>query len=93
MVECADWKTVTEGCSAEDASTKAFEKMMEIRGKDLQVSPVIKTVCLSEVMEDFDLEQYMEYCSCSMIMSNAGYHESAKMLNNIVNSNNENIRN
>ena len=60
-----------------------FEDMMKLRGKDLQVSPIIETVCLSEVMEDFDLDQYTDFCSCSMIMSNAGYHESAKMLNNI----------
>jgi len=84
MVTCANWKTVKEGRSPEDAATKAFEDMMDLRGKDLEVSPIIETVCLSEVMEDFDLDQYTEFCSCSMIMSNAGYHESAKMLNNII---------
>ena len=84
IVSCANWRTVAEGKDAEDASTKAFEAMMKIKGKDLQVSAVIQTLCLSDIMEDFDLEQYVDICSCPKVMSNAGYHDSAKMLTEII---------
>ena len=84
MITCADWTTMAEGKDAEEASTKAFELMMKERCKDLQVSAVVQTLCLSDIMEDFDLEQYVEYCSCPRVMSNAGYHDSARMLTEIL---------
>tara|TARA_Y100000592_G_C5234653_1_gene205520 strand:- start:95 stop:373 length:279 start_codon:yes stop_codon:yes gene_type:complete len=84
VISCADWTTVAKGVTAEQASTKAFEQMTEIMGSDLKVSGVVETLCLSEIMEDFDTDQYVEYCSCSKIMSNAGFHESAKMLKQIL---------
>lgn len=84
IVSCAGWQTIVEGCDSEDASTKAFEQMIKIKGKDLEVSAVMQATSLTQIMEDFDLEQYSEYCSSSKVMSNAGYHESAKMLNKIL---------
>jgi len=84
IISCADWTTVAKGVTAEEASTKAFEQMTEARGGKLKVSGIMETLCLSEIMEDFDVEQYVEYCSCAKVMSNAGFHDSAKMLTEIL---------
>lgn len=91
IISCADWSTVVTGASAEDACTKAFESMLRTKGKDLEVSSIMKSTCITDISQDFDLDQYTELVSCSRVLSNAGFHESAKSLNKIIN--NENIRN
>jgi len=80
---------MSQGETAEEAATKAFERMMEREGGNLKVAPVIETLCLSDIEQDFDLEQYREMVFCPNIMANAGYHDSAKGLNTIIK--NENI--
>jgi len=65
--------------------------MMKIKGGDLQVTPLMETVCYSDISEDFDLDQYKEAVYCPKIMSNAGFHDSSKSFKNIIE--NENIRN
>ena len=84
IVSCANWQLMSSGDSAEDASTRAFERMMEREGKKLKVSPVMETLCLSDVEEDFDLEQYKEFVFCPSIMANAGYHDSAKTFSTLI---------
>ena len=84
IVSCANWQIISKGKDAEDAATQAFEKMIRAEGKNLQVSTVIETLCLSDIEEDFDLEQYTELTFCPRVMSNAGFHESAKTLNELI---------
>ena len=84
IVYCADWVTISEGASSEDAATVALEKMMKLKGSDLSISPTMRTLCLSDIEEDFDLEQYEEYAYCPRVMANAGYHDSAKSFSKII---------
>lgn len=84
IVSCANWHLMSQGESAEDAATKAFELMMEREGGNLKITPAIETLCLSDIEEDFDLEQYRELVFCPKVMANAGYHDSAKSLNTLI---------
>ncbi len=84
IISCADWTTISEGKNSEEASTKGFESMIKTKGKDLKVSGVVQSICLTDIMEDFDLDQYIELTSCSRVMSNAGFHDTARMLTEIL---------
>lgn len=91
IVSCADWTTISEGRDSESAATKAFEKMMKLKGEELKVTPIMETTCYSDITQDFDLEQYKEAVYCPRVMSNAGFHDTSKSFKNIIE--NENVRN
>ena len=84
IVSCGGWQSISSGISAEDASTKSIEEMVKIQGDKLPVSPVIETVCLSDIEEDLELEQYREFIYCPKVLANAGFHETAKNFSKLI---------
>lgn len=84
IISCGGWQSISSGSSAEDASTKSIEEMVKIQGDNLPVSPVIETVCLSDIEEDLELEQYKEFIYCPKVLANAGFHETAKNFSKLI---------
>ena len=84
IVYCADWVTASEGVDSEEAATVALERMMRIKGKELSISPTLQVISLTDIEEDFDLEQYTEFVYCPKAMANAGYHTTAKSFSDII---------
>ena len=84
IISCGGWQLIESGKDSDEAATKALEKMSKIEGENLRVSPVIETICLSDIEEDFDLEQYRDFCFCPNIMANAGLHNHAKNFNELI---------
>ncbi len=78
---------MSEGISPEAAATSAFEKVMAVKGENMQITPVIDTICYSDLMEDHELEQYRERVASTEILANAGFHDSARSLKQIIDSN------
>jgi len=78
IISCGGWTTMAKGKNAEDAATLALEKMVKAKGDKLPISPVIDSICFSDLNEDIELEQYRELIYCPKILSNAGFHETAK---------------
>jgi hypothetical protein len=91
IVSCAKWQTLASGRDSEEAATNGFEKMLKLKGENLEISPIIDTICFSDMEEDMELEQYREMVYCPKVMANAGYHETAKSFSSIINkANNKN---
>lgn len=84
VVTCADWVVMSEGYSAEAAATSAFEKMMMVKGENMVITPIIDTVCYSDLIEDHEVEQYREQVDTVKTISDAGFHDSAKAFQNII---------
>lgn len=87
VVTCADWVAMSEGVSPESAATSAFERAMAAKGEKMQITPIVDTICYSDLMEDHELEQYRENVTSMEILANAGFHDSARALKQIMDSN------
>jgi|TARA_A200000159_G_C7223101_1_gene296982 hypothetical protein len=88
IVSSASWEYLVEGSSSDDVATKAFEKAYSEFGQSLDVSSVIKVLCFSDLEQDVETEQYIDFCYTPEIMSNAGFHDSATSFNNIIENEN-----
>jgi hypothetical protein len=85
VISCGGWSVVAGGRNSEEASTLAIEKMVKAQGDQLPISPVIESLCLSDLEEELELEQYREFIYCPKILSNAGFHETAKKFTELIN--------
>lgn len=88
IVSSAGWEYIVAAFSPDDAATKAFEKAYSEFGQNLNVSSVIKVLCFSDLEQDVETEQYIDFCYTPEIMSNAGFHDSATSFNNIIENEN-----
>lgn len=84
IISCGGWTTMAQGKNAEDAATVAIEQMVKAKGDKLAISPVIDSICFSDLNEDLELEQYRELIYCPKILSNAGFHETAKNFTKLI---------
>lgn len=84
IISCGGWSMLSVGRNAEEAATEALERMVKTKGDKLPISPVIDSVCFSDLEEDMELEQYRELIYCPKILANAGFHETAKNFTRII---------
>lgn len=84
IISCGGWSILSVGKNCEEAATKALERMVKTKGDKLSISPVIDSICFSDLEEDIELEQYRELIYCPKILANAGYHETAKNFTKLI---------
>ena len=85
-VNLCDWEAYEIADSSMDAATQVLESLYDEHGGDLILSPAIKTVNLSYVLQNYDLDISEEYHYTPEILSNAGLHELAKKMKTMISS-------
>ena len=87
LVSCADWELAVKAKDAEEACTKALERMLEEYGKKVKISPVMLSLDFSSYAEDADSDSATKIVTSSSMLANAGHHKWAKGMNSIFGKN------
>ena len=83
FIKSADWEYVIESSSHNEAGSKALEKMFDVEGKNLKLSPVILSLNCTKYCEDLSEDNY-QLLSTSMILSNIGMHDLSKKFKKLI---------
>jgi|TARA_B110001454_G_scaffold217977_1_gene244668 hypothetical protein len=83
LVSCADWEMALKAVDADEACTKAVERMLEEYGKGIKISPVMLALDFSLFSNNIDSDRATEMVSAASILANAGHYKWAKSLNTL----------
>lgn len=84
-VSSADWEALVSSSSFDEAVSIGLEEAFGEYGENLNLSPAIICIDLTNFSENFDENNYKIY-STIMILSNIGRHDLAKKLKVILNT-------
>jgi hypothetical protein len=82
-ISCADWEASIKARDADEACTKAIERMLLEFGKKVKISPVMLVLDFSKFSEDMNSDESTQMVSAATVLANAGHHKWATSLNTI----------
>lgn len=84
IVSSADWSVAQAADSADEAATKAFERMINLEGSSLKVSPIVEVTNFSKIKQQTLIDDFITLMYSPKIMADAGYHSSAKEFTKLI---------
>lgn len=83
VISCADWEVAIKAKDAEEACTKAIERMLNEYGKSVRISPVMLSLDFSGFSNNIDSEKATKMVSSASVLANAGHYKWATSLNSV----------
>ena len=84
IVSSANWSVAQMANSADEAATKAFERMISLKGGSLQVSPIVEVTNFSQIKQQTLVDDFVTLMYSPKVMADAGYHSTAKEFTKLI---------